>query len=51
LWKVSGLVVHPQAQLQRAKLLLRVSEQRNIALATMIRNAAAGSSPEATPAP
>jgi len=36
------LVTHLQSQLQRAKVLLDVSEQRNIALAEMIRNAAAG---------
>jgi peptidoglycan DL-endopeptidase CwlO len=36
------LVTHLQSQLQRAKVLLQVSEQRNIALAGMIRNAAAG---------
>ena len=36
------LVTHLQSQLQRAKVLLDVSEQRNIALAGMIRNAAAG---------
>ncbi|WP_454561773.1 hypothetical protein [Mycobacterium haemophilum] len=36
------LLTHLQSQLQRAKLLLHVSEQRNIALAAMIRNAAIG---------
>jgi peptidoglycan DL-endopeptidase CwlO len=36
------LVTHLQSQLQRAKALLQVSEQRNIAMAGMIRNAAAG---------
>jgi cell wall-associated NlpC family hydrolase len=36
------LVTHLQSQLQRAKVLLQVSEQRNIALAGMIRNAAGG---------
>ncbi len=36
------LVNHLQSQLQRAKALLQVSEQRNMALAAMIRNAAAG---------
>ena len=37
-----ALVTHLQGQLQRAKVLLQVSEQRNIALAGMIRNAATG---------
>ena len=37
-----ALVTHLQSQLDRAKALLRGSEQRNIALAGMIRNAAAG---------
>ncbi|MGH3556019.1 MAG: hypothetical protein ACRDTK_00600 [Mycobacterium sp.] len=36
------LVNHLQSQMQRAKVLLQVSEQRNMALAAMIRNAAAG---------
>ena len=36
------LVNHLQSQLQRAQVLLQVSEQRNMALAGMIRNAAAG---------
>ncbi|MGH3263177.1 MAG: hypothetical protein ACRDNS_14410, partial [Trebonia sp.] len=36
------LVNHLQSQMQRAKMLLQVSEQRNMALAAMIRNAAAG---------
>jgi len=36
------LVTHLQSQLQRAKVLLQVSEQRNMALAAIIRNAAAG---------
>ncbi|MGV7254605.1 lytic transglycosylase [Mycobacterium kansasii] len=39
------LVNHLQSQLHRAKGLLRVSEQRNITLATMIRNAASGYRP------
>ncbi|MGH3556018.1 MAG: C40 family peptidase [Mycobacterium sp.] len=36
------LVNHLQSQMQRAKMLLQVSQQRNMALAAMIRNAAAG---------
>jgi len=36
------LVNHLQSQLERAKVLLQVSEQRSMALATMIRNAATG---------
>ncbi|MBY0440586.1 MAG: transglycosylase SLT domain-containing protein [Mycobacteriaceae bacterium] len=36
------LVDHLQTQLQRAKALLQISEQRNMALAQMIRTAAAG---------
>ncbi|MGV7254604.1 hypothetical protein PJI20_10015 [Mycobacterium kansasii] len=39
------LVNHLQSQLHRAKGLLRISEQRNITLATMIRNAASGYRP------
>ena len=36
------LVTHLQGQLQRAKTLLQVSEQRNAAMAQMIRNASMG---------
>jgi hypothetical protein len=38
----AALVAHLQHHLLRAKALLRVSEARNIELATMIRGAAAG---------
>jgi hypothetical protein len=37
-----ALVTHLQGQLHRAKVLLQVSERRNVALAAMIRDAAGG---------